>query len=442
MGRLIIFSLVLFLLFDDKVLSQSNNVRTVAVGEGWAGNSVNAVIFRKNSLVSFKSFQFISYYDADGFLILGRRKLNSDQWELKRTVYKGNITDAHNDISIILDGDGYLHVSWDHHNNPLRYSRSKAPFSLELSDKMPMTGLVEQSVSYPEFYSLPDGNLLFFYRNGASGRGNLVINKYDKKTQKWSQLHSNLIDGEGKRSAYWQACVDKKGGIHISWVWRESADVASNHDMCYVWSADGGKTWQKSTGELYNLPITASNAEYACQIPQKSELINQTSMFADASGNPFIASYWRESNDSVPQYHLIYKENQQWKVLNTNFRKTPFSLSGVGTKRIPVSRPQIISWTAAKKQAVALIFRDEERNSKISMAFCRNLQNAEWQVTDMLDESVGLWEPTYDTELWKNRQILHLFVEKVEQADAEGKSNQPPQKVKVLEWHPAKNVQK
>jgi hypothetical protein len=91
-------------------------------------------------------------------------------------------------------------------------------------------------------------------------------------------LQNNLIDGQNKRNAYWQTCIDEKGTIHVSWVWRETPDVSSNHDMCYACSKDGGITWQKSTGEKYTLPITAATAEYAVRIPQKSELINQTSM--------------------------------------------------------------------------------------------------------------------------------------------------------------------
>ena len=102
------------------------------------------------------------------------------------------------------------------------------------------------------------------------------------------QLSDNLIDGEGKRNAYWQACVDDKNIIHISWVWRESPDVASNHDLCYARSKDGGVTWENSRGKKYQLPINATTAEYAWHIPQNSELINQTSMSADKSGNPII----------------------------------------------------------------------------------------------------------------------------------------------------------
>ena len=52
----------------------------------------------------------------------------------------------------MVDGEGYVHVSFDHHGHKLNYCRSIAPGSLELGDKMPMTGLDEGNVTYPEFY--------------------------------------------------------------------------------------------------------------------------------------------------------------------------------------------------------------------------------------------------------------------------------------------------
>jgi hypothetical protein len=76
------------------------------------------------------------------------------------------------------------------------------------------------------------------------------------KARKWTRLQNNLIDGENTRNAYPQITVDARGTIHISWVWRESPDVATNHDLCYAKSTDGGRTWEKSSGEKYQLPIT------------------------------------------------------------------------------------------------------------------------------------------------------------------------------------------
>ncbi len=406
-------------------------VKEIPVGFGWANNSINTVVFRKNSLCSFGNTQYISYYNNEGFVVLGKRKLTSKKWELQATNLKGNVADAHNSISIMVDGEGYLHLSWNHHGNKLHYCKSIKPGSLEMGEELPMTGSLEQKVTYPEFYSLPDGNLLFFYRDGQSGQGNLVINRYNTKEKKWTQLHTNLIDGEKKRNAYWQACVDAKGTIHISWVWRESPDVASNHDMCYARSKDGGLTWENSNGEKYQLPINATTAEYVCLIPQKSELINQTSMYADDNGNPVIASYWKDKGDDAPQYHIIYKENNQWQTQNLGFRKTDFSLSGAGTKRIPISRPQVISWQEKGRRKIAIIFRDEERGRKVSIAI-NNRQSNQWKITDLTFTSVGFWEPSYDTELWKSKKQLNLFVQYTEQLDAEAKLNSPVQPIKVL----------
>lgn len=414
----------------------AQNPKLIPVANAWANNSVNAVVFRKNSLVTFRDTQFVAFYDENRYVILGKRKSGAEHWQIQKTPYQGNASDAHNTIALMVDGNGFLHVSWDHHGNPLRYCRSVSPGSLILGDKRSMTGIKENQVTYPEFYKLPDGNLLFFYRDGKSGQGDLIINKYNTKTQNWEQLSDNLISGEGKRNPYTQACVDAKGSIHISWVWRESPDVASNHDMAYARSTDGGKTWEKSTGEKYVLPVTVATAEYAVKIPQKSELINQTSMTADASGNPYIATYWRDSATAVPQYHIIYHNGSQWKVQNLGFRKTAFSLSGGGTKSIPISRPQILVSQKNKRTAAMLIFRDAERGSKVSVAISSDLEKGKWMVQDLTTTSVGSWEPSYDTELWHKNSILNLFVEKVEQVDGEGKAEIAPQMVQVLEWNP------
>ncbi|GHT67140.1 hypothetical protein AGMMS50239_29790 [Bacteroidia bacterium] len=412
------------MLIDDNQVSG-----LIPVAKGWSNNSINAVIFRKNAIVTCKDIQFISYYDTEGFVTLGKRKLGSSEWTIQRTLYKGNINDAHNCISIMADGDGYLHVSWDHHAQALNYAKSKEPFSLELGEKQFMTGSLETKVTYPEFYKMPDGNMLFFYRDGQSGKGNLLLNYYDYKTQTWTQLHKNLIDGENQRNAYWQACVDKKGTIHLSWVWRETSAVETNHDLCYARSRDGGKTWENSKGEKYTLPISASTAEYACKIPQSSELANQTAMTADRDGRPYIANYWRTPDSDAPQYHVVYHDGKKWVDLNLNFRDLSFTLRGAGTKRLPISRPQII----ADNKQISLIFRDEERENKVSIATCKDVKKNRWQVSDLTGFPVGMWEPAFDTELWRDKGLLHIFVQNVDQIDNEGKADILPQMVQVME---------
>lgn len=385
------------------------------IGDGYSRTSVNTAVFRGNSVVSHGDCQYAAYYDREGYVVVAKRKHGESNWETRRTQYKGKISDGHNVISIGVDGKGYLHLSFDHHGHPLRYCRSVAPGSLEFGPLSPMIGEGEKDVTYPEFYTLPDGEIIFAYRSGASGRGNLVLNRYSVETGKWSRLHDVLIDGEGKRNAYWQMYADPKGTLHLSWVWRETWLVETNHDLCYARSDDGGKTWKRSDGTQYNLPITESTAEIAWKIPQNSELINQTGMTADSKGHPFIATYWRDAGSDVPQYRLVWHDGKKWDMSTVGNRATPFSLSGGGTKMIPISRPRI----ASDGKKAYYIFRDVERGSKVSLAYTPNLGKKPWTVTDLTDFSVDAWEPSFDTNLWNSSRLLHIFVQTSHQGDGE-----------------------
>lgn len=430
-------SLIFAVMLQDpsaQEVAPAPGVKLVPIGKGYARNAVNVPIFRKSSLCTHGQTQFAAWYDENGQVLLAKRKLGEDAWQTKATGLQGSLKDAHNAINIGVDGDGFLHIAWDHHNNPLNYRISAAHESLDLVESK-MTGEAENSVTYPEFHPLPDGDLLFLYRDGASGRGNLAMNRYDHTTKTWTHLFSKLVDGENHRNAYWQACTDAHGVIHLSWVWRESPDVASNHDMAYACSKDGGKTWLKSTGEPYVLPITKDTAEYAVRIPQNSELINQTSMTADAAGHPYIATYYRADSGSAPQYMLIFNDGKTWKTSQISDLKTDFHLGGAGSKRLPLSRPQILSEQDNGTLKAHVVFRAEERGQRVTLATCPDLtaEKPAWTLRDLTLSSVGQYEPSYDLTLWQRDHTLQLFVEHVEQVDAEGVGTMPPQTVYVAE---------
>ncbi|MBJ6110261.1 BNR repeat-containing protein [Hymenobacter sp. BT523] len=408
------------------------------VGLGWARNNLNGTVFRKNSVVTYRRDQFAAYYDSVGYVTLAKRRLPAGPWQVQRTPYHGNVKDAHNVISLMVDGAGYVHLSFDHHNTPLRYCRGLTPGSLEMGPLQPMTGQQEQKVGYPEFHRFPGGDLLFLYRDGGSGNGNLVLNRYSLKTRQWTRLHSVLIDGEGQRNAYWQACIDARGAVHVAWVWRESPDVASNHDLAYARSRDGGRTWQKSTGEPYALPITERTAEYACRIPQRSELINQTSIAADAAGQPYIATYWRSAGTQVPHYQLFCLAGKEWKTMQVGQRTTPFSLSGTGTKKIPIARPQVLVGERRGRRTVYVVFRDVERQDRASVSQCTDLAANLWTTADLTTSPLGSWEPSYDTERWLKHGVLSLFVQRTGQGDGETLEALPPQPVRIVDWRPGR----
>ena len=401
---------------EELQFNSSLGVQFNSLSSGFAGNAVNGVSFRKNAITTFidkngNENQICAYYDYYGTIVLAKR-VNNGSWTYEWTGLKGDITDAHNTVSVAVDGNGYIHLAWGQHAGGLNYARSEEPLSLKVSMK-DMIGNLEDSVTYPEFYNLPDGDLFFLYRNGNAGNGNLVLNKYYAEQGVWERVQDNLISGEGEKSPYWQATVDHSGKLHISWVWRETPDVSTNYNISYMVSTDSsGTEFTNSKGEIINLPVIEDTAEVICEIPPNSSLINQTSMTVDANDMPYIVSYWRVNG--VVQYNVIRFTGEQWIIYNTDIRNTDFVLSGTATQKLPCARPQILVKGAGEDARIFLIFRDDERNSYASVAKL-SLNGTEIVTEKMIDisnSSLGEWEPNYDVNLWNQKGEIVLLVQK------------------------------
>jgi hypothetical protein len=53
---------------------------------------------------------------------------------------------------------------------------------------------------------------------------------------------------------------------------------------------------------------------------------------------------------------------------------------------------------------------------------------------------VGAWEPSFDTELWRSKGELNLFLQDVRQVDGEGMAEVAPSMVRVLQWTPRQSL--
>ncbi|MFP5391753.1 MAG: BNR-4 repeat-containing protein, partial [Gammaproteobacteria bacterium] len=120
-------------------VTPDSTARVIALSDNaFAGSSVNVLANVHQTLFTEGIYQYAAWYAADGSLTLAKRRLGEDRWEIRASPYKGDVKDAHNHIALAVDGAGYVHVAFDHHNNPLRYARGKAPGSIELSALGPM----------------------------------------------------------------------------------------------------------------------------------------------------------------------------------------------------------------------------------------------------------------------------------------------------------------
>jgi len=69
---------------------------------------------------TFKGWQYVTYYDAQRHVCIGRRKLPDGDWELihfNDYLFEGN--DNHNVTVLGISRiDGTIHLAFDHHGEP------------------------------------------------------------------------------------------------------------------------------------------------------------------------------------------------------------------------------------------------------------------------------------------------------------------------------------
>ncbi|WP_440903390.1 BNR repeat-containing protein [Catenovulum sp. SX2] len=397
-------------------LSTKQAVRILPISDqAFAGSSVNVLAGVKQTVYTHGEFQYAAFYNRQAKLVLAKRNIAQDSWQLHTTEFSGNVNDAHNHISIVVDGAGYLHMAWDHHNNPLNYAKSTAPGSLQLQ-RANMLGNMEKSVTYPQFYALKNGDLLFQYRDGGSGKGQLVMNRYHVAIQSWSRIHNVLIDGEKQRSAYWDMTLDQNDVLHLAWIWRETPDVATNHDLMYAQSKDYGVTWQQIDGAQYKLPLRINNAQVVKQIPQNHKLMNPPVVAADNSSNPYITSYWADAPEQAPAFNVVRFDNGKWQTFTGPKASVNFALSGMGTKNPPWSRPVLLVDSDSHTSWFHLIHRDDTA-AEIKVHTVKPSESTVWHSQSLIDKTYGAWEPSIDPQQWQRFKQLHMLVQSVEQQD-------------------------
>lgn len=303
--------------------------RTIFVDNVWTGARTMCPIITRDGV------QYVAYYDADRQMTVAARSIDSDKWTYKR-LDDHIMWDSHCYISLGMDSEGYIHVSGNMHGIPLRYYRSTKPGDVtSLVGVHAMTGDREKRVTYPTFFNGANGELFFMYRDGSSGNGDNLINAYDTKTQTWSRVGGkSLIDGEGLMNAYQcRPKLDRKGVFNIAWVWRDTGDIVTNHDVCYARTVGGSlDNWCGSDGSLFKLPITLTTAEIIDHVSVRSGLRNNVQLSFDAQDRPMVTYVkYRPKDKSVTQIYVMRLEDSIWKRYQTTAWTDTDEFSGGGT---------------------------------------------------------------------------------------------------------------
>ena len=359
------------------------------------------------------------------------------------------VSDTHNTTSIGIDRLGYIHLSYSQHANKLRYRRSKYPWSItEWTDEISMTGLREKHVTYPAFIiprndlpKLSNRDLLFFYRDGRSGKGDICIKKYSSSLTKWEDIEPCIIIGS--EQAPWTSnaylnhpAIDGSGNIHLSYVWRTHflgpKKILNNIGIDYAVTKDWGETWQTSLGREYRLPITQVNSETVYAVSPGNNLINQTSSATDSQGNLHVV-YYANDYQGIPQYQHLWFDGEKWRHSFLSVRTQTFLLHGAGSLDIPMSRPEIV---IDDKDRVYLIFRGDTTEQKMAVRrFMPPNYEMDGSSTRILwNEDVGYAEPVIDRLRWKRDQTLSMYIQKSGRASNQDVTQPKHEPGYIVDW--------
>ncbi len=315
------------------------------IAKAWAGHAVGFDYLRHAGR------QYAAFYDGERRLTLASCSDGGDDWALAhppgigrdRPFHKGPYQgleplsnqlpwDSHNYVTMAIDQQGYLHVSGNMHCDPLVYYRSTRPHDIHHLERLDrMTGEAEDRCTYPLFLHNAAGELVFRYRQGSSGNGADYYNIYDATSRIWRRLLDKpLLDGLGRMNAYAGEPVKGPDGFfHMIWVWRDTGDCATNHDLSYMRSPDLVH-WSNAFGQPLDLPVVLESDVVVDPVAAGGGLLNNKQWIGfDPARRPVI-SYTRFDEAGHTQAYCARMEDGEWLIRPVSNWRYRWEFSGGG----------------------------------------------------------------------------------------------------------------
>ncbi len=387
----------------------------------------NQAIFRNGALASIEiggtRYQAAGHWDNRTFLVVGVRNDGGvgawGSWTLYRMNGAGGrptITlsgsDSHHTISLGLDPDGSIHVSYDMHVDPLKYAKSNAAINVwggVLTTGLSMLGTNETEMTYPTFFNDPAGILYFMFRDGQATSGNEYFYSYDEGITTWSAATGTgaaglLLNGKVNGNTVYidnapsfDATFGAGGYMHLSYMWR---DVGTRGwDYGYIrWD---GTDWTIATGATQTIPVTQANDT---PFDTATTLLNQNSIDVDSSGLPHIA-YWKKDGAAVDQLYHAHYTGAAWVITQL----TVGAVRNAGSPPLVVGRPRVI--VNRSTDTVHIVYRDDRdvTNPGKLLEYASDPGDyTTWTQYVLYDAVVGVYEPTYDRNLWEATGVAAL----------------------------------
>ncbi|WP_052423162.1 BNR-4 repeat-containing protein [Nonomuraea candida] len=261
---------------------------------------------------------YVTYLDA-GLRVVVARQGADGAWT-SAVVDTGIAADAgHTQPSIALDGDGYIHVFYGMHDNPMRYRRSDRPESVTggWTDRSAEIAAVapENVFTYPIPATTPNGDVYLLIRSrGRHGE----LYRWQDAADTWSLVRR--FGSESGYTFYPDAMVaDDAGDLHIAFEWAKVQPRPERHLGSYVRYSPADDAFYQAGGARQELPITRATSDVH-QPMRAAETwdewgVQGAKLTVDGQRRPLIAfDYSLDGTTSGMRHRLSRRDGDRWAV--------------------------------------------------------------------------------------------------------------------------------
>ncbi|MFD2265207.1 BNR-4 repeat-containing protein [Lacibacterium aquatile] len=266
----------------------------------------------------------------------GRQNLTTGVWSWTSKVIENRTMDDpfHTQPSIALDRTGRIHIVYNMHNMPWQYAvsakandissfefkgefvtdetislvkfKSATPFPSLGSAAIPGT-----QITYPAFFKDRRGELFVTYRQAVRPKRPFAereyacgIARFDASARTWKALggainvtaadaqEAGTVTAFCAQSGWWgyhpRLWFDTANVMHVSWAWRQGNAGGDCTNLSYAYSTDGGKTFRRSNGTAYTLPIRVNDGGSVLASPT-TKVSCRTEIDSTVDGRPLIS---------------------------------------------------------------------------------------------------------------------------------------------------------
>ncbi len=221
---------------------------------------------------------------------------------------------GHDQPTIAVDGDGYIHVWADHHVDNWRYFRSSAPNDpSNMLRRYDMPGTV--AATYPIAEDAPNGDIYLMLRNHSNGAGQGELYRWNNAANSWSHV-STFAREDGNYVYPDDLEVDSAGNVHVIFEWAYGTPRPLRHYGSYLKYDVAAGQWRTANGVAPALPVTRATANLFFQGLSTGELWNNSDtgigiqaagLTVDNQNRPSVAYRYRTDGGSDALDYDIYR---------------------------------------------------------------------------------------------------------------------------------------